>query len=842
MHAVLLEQLITGAPLSAILTSIACSIEAHCPGSLCSILLLDEGGQQLRLGAAPSLPGYYNQAIDGVQIGRGVGSCGTAAYSGKCVIVEDIGRHPYWADYKDIALSAGLRACWSTPVRNRANRVCGTFAIYHNVPWFPQPEELAEIASFVSLVGTAIDYHRMQSALQKSETSLRTLIDSFPFMVWFKDRQSRLQAANKAYAKVTGVASTHDLEGMTDFDFFPDHLARKYVGDDRRVIETGVPFSDIEPLRDNSGSYRWIEVHKTALQEEGVVVGTVGFARDVTEVMHREYEFQSLIEHSPTTFARYDRLGRRLFVNARKAEYYGVQQNFLVDKRPSEFPGGETGQALEAAIAAVFDTGKHTELDELWFAEGGRSHVLRVRLAPEFDASGQVVAVIGVGQDVTASVENEAKLHHMAFYDALTDLPNRAMFLDQIRQLVTRAEKGSEPFALMLLDLDHFKRINDTLGHAVGDRLLAEVASRLVSCVGQHNVAARIGGDEFAILLRTVDDRAGLKAFADRVIATLAPPCRIDGGELFVSVSMGIACYPADSAEIDELFKFADSALHHAKIQGRNNLQFYSSAMTRTMAEQMQLESDLRRALAKGELLLYYQPKVDLHNGRAVGAEALLRWRHPQQGIISPERFIRIAEESGMIVDIGAWVIATACRRAREWNAESDKPVHIAINLSSRQFMDKNLLSLLLRSLEQSGCRPEWLQVEITESLLLENSRSICATLDALDALGIVIAMDDFGTGYSSLSYLNNFPVSQIKIDRSFVRDITSHRRPASLVTAIVAMARSLDKVCVAEGVESAAQAEVLRDMGCDLGQGFYFGRPLPAVGFGARLSVPGPP
>jgi diguanylate cyclase (GGDEF)-like protein/PAS domain S-box-containing protein len=839
MRASVLEQLVQGAPLTQVLEAVVYGIEADLPGAIASIMLLDREQQCLRTGAAPGLPEEYIRAIDGVRIGPSVGSCGTAAYTGELVIVEDVATHPYWAAFRDLPLQAGLRACWSLPVRDRAQQVLGTFAIYHRSPGVPHERELGVIESCSSLVAIAIEYHQVQATLHRTQNNLRTLLDNFPFMVWLKDADSRLVAANTAYARIAGVATTQELEGKTDFDFFPQDLAAEYVDGDRKAMQSGEPVGGICPLKDASGRYSWIEFYKSALITDGRVMGTVGYARDITATVQREREYRSLIENSPSTFVRYDSQARRVFVNMRQAEYYGTTQEFLIGKRPSDYPGGASACAFESVIRGVFESGENADYDLHWMSSDGRERVLRVRLAPELDANNQVMAVIGVGQDVTESLEIQARIRHMAYYDALTELPNRAMFLDRIGTMIAAAGDSTQPIGLILLDLDHFKRVNDTLGHATGDRLLAEAAKRLLGCIRNDDLASRIGGDEFAILVPQISHPDDLTHIANRIIRTFSLPFEVGGKELFVSASVGIAMYPTDSGNIDELFKFADSAMYHAKSQGRNNFQFYSASMTDSIAERMRLEGDMRRALTNGEMQLHFQPKVDLRSGRIIGAEALLRWYHPEKGVVAPDQFISIAEETGMIVGIGEWVIATACRAVVEWNRGRDTPLHVAINLSTRQFIHNDLVGSIRRNLIDSGCRPQWLQLEITESLLLEDNDAIRRTLEELHQMGLTISIDDFGTGFSSLSYLNKFPVGQIKIDRSFVRNITTEKNQASLVSAIISMARSLEKEAVAEGVETDEQARLLADLGCLVGQGYLYGKPLARPHFESRIGLP---
>ncbi len=428
-------------------------------------------------------------------------------------------------------------------------------------------------------------------------------------------------------------------------------------------------------------------------------------------------------------------------------------------------------------------------------------------------------------------------VHHMAFYDALTELPNRALLTDRIRQTIADAAWHGHQFGLMLLDLDRFKDINETLGHGMGDELLRAVADRLLQIVRIYDTVARFGGDEFGILLPQVRESDDLALLARKIVESFEVPFNIFGKELFISTSIGIAIYPADSAEIDALFKYADSAMYHAKKMGRNNFQFYSHELTARSSEKMVLEAALRKARKNHELELYYQPQVDLATGRIVSSEALLRWQHPEHGLVAPDRFIPLAEETGLIVGIGEWVLQTACRTAALWNRERSVPLRIAVNLSMRQFIQNDLLSSVRGILDETQCQPAWIKLEITESLLLEDSQDILAMLNAFDDMGLAISIDDFGTGYSALSYLNRFPVSQIKIDRSFVRDIPADQDKSELVKAIISIAHALNLELVAEGVETTEQAAYLHRHGCPLAQGYLYGKPMPQIAFEALLA-----
>jgi len=421
-------------------------------------------------------------------------------------------------------------------------------------------------------------------------------------------------------------------------------------------------------------------------------------------------------------------------------------------------------------------------------------------------------------------------------YDALTGLPNQTLVADRVRQAIADGARTGIPFAFMILGLDRFKEVNDSLGHGAGDALLYESAARLRAQLRPCDTVARLGGDEFAVLLPGVRGADDPGLVAHKLIAALTAPYLLAGHEIVVSASIGIALYPDDSAGIDELFRFADSALSHAKRVGRNNFQFYVTELTARSSERLEMAAALHKAARCGELDVYFQPQVDLRDGTIVGAEALLRWNRPGHGFVPPDRFIPIAEESGLIVAIGEWVLETACRTIVAWNGAREQPIAVSVNVSTRQFIRHDFVATVERVLASTGCRPAWLKLEITESLLLENNEDISRMLDRLHALGLAISIDDFGTGYSALGYLNRFPVSQIKIDRSFVSDIPQDRDKSELVKAILSIAAALRLQVIAEGVEATEQVDYLLEHGCWCVQGYLFGVPMPRAAIDAIL------
>jgi diguanylate cyclase (GGDEF)-like protein len=406
------------------------------------------------------------------------------------------------------------------------------------------------------------------------------------------------------------------------------------------------------------------------------------------------------------------------------------------------------------------------------------------------------------------------------------------MYRDRLEQAVAQADDAGTHFGVLFVDLDHFKNINDTLGHQFGDRMLQEVARRLESSVGASDAVYHLSGDEFTIVLDQVRNTDQAADLARQLLTTLSQPFEIDGREIYSSGSIGIVLYPENAASISNLLKNVDTAVHHAKRQGRNTFTFYSEQLSENMIRRLQIENGLRRALERQELLVVYQPKMDLQNGGCVGAEALLRWTSAELGFVSPAEFIPVAEETGLIVPIGDWVLQHVCQQIRTWNDQGRPPMRIAVNLSARQFRETGLTTRITQILAQSEISAQMLELELTESMLVENADEAIEALRAFKSLGITLSIDDFGTGYSSLSYLKRFPIDALKIDQSFVRDIPESQDDMSITKAIISMGCSLELKLVAEGTETLEQITFLRGNGCHIAQGYYFSKPVPAAQF----------
>jgi len=576
---------------------------------------------------------------------------------------------------------------------------------------------------------------------------------------------------------------------------------------------------------------------KPLFDAQGRFTGYRGIGRNITQRKRAKRSlreiaerFRSLTELSSDWYWEMDADLRFTYVSEGIRKVRGIAPESLIGKRRWEsdrIGGDEEMQRHRATLEA------HLPFRDFVLARStsdGKVTYVSHTGKPIFDDQGVFHGYRGVARDITARVRAEEELARMAHFDSLTGLPNRALLMSRLKRAMSRADRGQTLLAVMFLDLDQFKEINDSLGHAVGDGVLKEIALRLESNLRATDTVARLGGDEFTVLLEDIHSVEEISRIADKLLRAIAEKADVAGQELHLSTSIGVTVYPLGHHDADALLRNADLAMYHAKQEGRNNVQFFSREMSERTEKRVDLLGRLRGALGRGEMQLHYQPQVDVRSGGIIGFEALLRWNDAEHGQVPPMQFIPLAEDTGLIVEIGEWVLREACRQAKAWLDAGLGPLSMAVNLSPRQFRQKNLVSMVASILAETGLPPELLELEITESTVMHRTEEAAAGLRALHELGVQISLDDFGTGYSSLAYLHRFPVHTLKVDQSFVHDIKSNHDDAAIVSTVISLARQLNLKALAEGVETEAQLAFLRVRGCDSFQGYLFCRPQPAA------------
>ncbi|QGZ65194.1 bifunctional diguanylate cyclase/phosphodiesterase [Paraburkholderia acidisoli] len=547
-----------------------------------------------------------------------------------------------------------------------------------------------------------------------------------------------------------------------------------------------------------------------------------------SELVTREREARTLIDNSPDTITRYDRDLRRTYANPAFCASAGCELAASLGKRPSELPGGPNALVYERKIQEVIATGQKTQFELRWTGRDGQEQCTHIRITPEVDLAGHITSVLAVGRDLSDRMAFEATIWKQANFDALTGLPNRQLFHDRLNQEATQTRRAGRRMGLMLIDLDRFKEVNDSLGHDTGDVLLIEAGRRISECVREVDTVARLGGDEFTVILPDLDDMALVEQTARDINRKLTEPFKLGTDEAYISASIGVTVFPDDAEELDTLFKHADQAMYAAKNAGRNGFSYFTRDMPVEAEKRLRLTSDLRAALPRNQLRVLYQPVVDLATGRVCKAEALIRWQHPERGMVSPLDFIPLAEDTGLIVPIGDWVFQQAVEQARQWRARYDASFQISVNMSPVQVRQDTLMcERWCEYLDHAGMPGQGVAVEITEGLLLHAEAKIDDKLVDFRRAGIGISIDDFGTGYSSLAYLKRFDIDYLKIDRSFVQNLNVDEGNQVLCEAMVVLAHKLGIQVIAEGVETVEQRDFLKGIGCDFAQGFLYSTPV---------------
>ena len=736
-------------------------------------------------------------------------------------------------EYRQMWATLSAGKIWHGEFHNR--RKDGTL-FWEHAAISPIFDDQGTVIHFIAIKEDVTERKRISEALQESEATLNTILDSMAAFIYIKDADYRYRYANRQVAELYGKPAK-EIAGQEDQAFFDNETATRLREVDRRVIEAGEQISveEIIAPKDKGELRSYLSVKLPLRRENGDIYALCGISTDITERKRIEDDLRiaaTAFESQEGMFITDDK-GIILRANQAFSEITGYSVDEAIGKTPGLFSSGRHDPGFYAAMyESIAQTGAWK--GEIWNRrKNGEVFPEWLTITAVKNNAGKVTHHVSTLTDITQRKASEDKIKHLAFYDPLTRLPNRRLLIDRMNQAMAASTRSGCEGALLFIDLDNFKTLNDTLGHHMGDLLLQEVARRLTACVREADTVARLGGDEFVVMLEDLNKRpseaaAQTEAVGEKILYALNLPFTLADHEYHNTPSIGVALFTDHQNSVDELMKRADLAMYQAKAAGRNTLRFFDPEMQASVNTRVALERDLRAGIQQHQLHLHYQVQVD-HQGIMTGAEALVRWQHPERGMISPAEFIPLAEETGLILPLGEWVLDTACRQLRDWSAsERTKDLSIAVNVSAWQFRQADFVDQVAGVLDRHGANPRRLKLELTESLLLDDVEDIIAKMAALKTKGVSFSLDDFGTGYSSLSYLKRLPLDQLKIDQSFVRDLLTDAEDAAIARTIVALAQSLGLGVIAEGVESEAQRAILSDLGCHAYQGYLFGRPGP--------------
>jgi diguanylate cyclase (GGDEF)-like protein/PAS domain S-box-containing protein len=714
----------------------------------------------------------------------------------------------------------------SSPIRNAENEVTGIL---------------------VTFVNQSQREKNIENELSKGNIFIERVLDNLPVGLAVNTiDKGNIGYANRKFLEIYGGWSDANFTDLESFfaHVYPNPDERETV---RQMILSDIATGDPEKMRWDDmritmrdGSDKIIAVRNIPVQEMNLMISTV---QDVTEqkfteqaLRESERRYQVMAEASPVGIFRLDEDGRCCHVNKRWREIAGLTQSQVLGKSWDVAVHPDDKSMVSDTWKIAVMEGRAFKAECRFKRPGGRTSWVFTQAEPIFDAQGLLEGFIGSVTDISRRKRTEEEIRQLAYYDPLTRLPNRSFFMEQLERALASAQRTGRQVALLFCDLDNFKDVNDSLGHDKGDILLQIIAGRLSSCTRRGDTLSRFGGDEFVLLLPSVTASSQIVAVARKIQRAMSKPFDLDGHEVYTTTSIGIAVHPSDGGDVQALLKHADMAMYVAKGRGRNRYQFFSEEMNNRAQERLSMEAGLRQAIARDELNLVWQPQYCLETDTLLGAEALLRWNHPELGQIRPDQFIPLAEETGLIHSIGAWVLRQACRQARLWKDTGAEGLRFAVNLSASQFMEPSLVSMVKDILSEEDLDASWLELEITESILMRDAEIAMKTLGLLQQFGINLAIDDFGTGYSSLLYLKKYPISRIKIAKEFVTDITRDKTDAAIAGTVITMAKNLEMRVIAEGVETEGQAEILRQLGCHEVQGYLYSRPISASEFGALL------
>lgn len=833
-----LDDLLSGLPLAEIQQGIAQRLERIYP-EMRVALLLDDQGEHLRVAAAPSLPPAFQVALESVPRQRHDQGCCSAVTTRAPVFTIDVELDPAWQPLLPAALAAGISGAWALPLLDEQQRAVGALGIYYGEARLPEPETQALLTEFTRLAVLAIRQQRVVQAQRASEARYRSIFEQAYTGIMLSDLEGRWLSANHHFCQMLGYSHPELLQRDVATVTHPDErplgaaLRQQLVdtGQDRYTLEKRYLHRNGQPV--------WANVTTRLIRDDqGLPLYFISTAQDITLRKQQEEGLRqaaAMFQNSRDGLLLLDERRWILAVNPAFARLLGTQKANLLGQRLGLPSGGRQDQRFYRELWRTVRREGRWEGELLWPRVAGDTFPAWTTIDTLYPQDRRQYTV--TVSDTSRLRESEARLSHLAHHDPLTDLPNRLLARTHLEHALALAEPQEYLVAVLILDFDHFRTVNEGHGHTLGDELLVEFAARLRALLSEDITLARIGGDEYLIIVERIDRPEFAAQIAQAMLAKLEQPFHLADHDIYLSASIGISLYPDDGATADELIRNADTAMHQAKDQGRDTFRFYTQALTEQSRRRLNLESRLRTALKRGDFVLHYQPLISVSTAQTIGVEALVRWQDPELGLIPPNEFIPLAEETGLIVPLGDWIIETACQQMHSWLVQGLELETLAINISPRQFAKRDLASTISRALARSRLPAEHLELEITEGTLMSNVEEALLSLATLKTLGVRIAVDDFGTGYSSLAYLRRFPLDKLKIDQSFMHELRSDSGTHSsqaIAAAIVALGQGLDLDVLAEGVETTEQWDILRKLGCQQCQGFLFSTPLPPQEFEA--------
>ena len=820
--------------LKPILDIISQWLESRIPDAFVTIMLYKEDTQTLSfISGKQHFSKEYCSAIQDLKIGPDQGTCGTAAFLRQLVISPHLMKDPNWRSYRALINAEKLSSCWSTPIISASDVLYGTFATYYRTPKIPTESHIRLLQQAANLVALAIELDHERQKGQAINEKYCSFYTYHPDIIFELDLQGYVLNTNIACQEITGF-SEEQIQNQHYCAFIPTEFQELANVSFSETLQGKAQHYEL-PIYNVQGDIIWLDLTNLPIIQNQKVTGVIGIARDITLRRKNKEALRLLkrgVEASPNGIFITDVSEKMsmVYVNPAFLKLTGYTEQEVLGRSCFFLYGADTAADQILLLQQAVKQQQEAQVTIKNYCKDGSRFWNRLTLGPIFDQNGNCTHFLGIQEDITQQRIHEEYIKHQHTHDHLTGLPNQHAFKQILEQVFAQRHDSAQPLILLYIDLDDFKNINDSLGHLVGDQILKSVGERLQGFAQENNVLCRFAEDEFILLMSGEYAQSEVEAIAEKMLELLSQLFIVDEYKIHLSASIGIVADDSSIQHSSELIYQSVLAMQEAKRQGRNIWQWYEKTNMKPAPEidYANLRMELMQAINQKQFNLFYQPIINPANGQVTGVEALIRWQHPQQGYISPAVFIPLAEQTGQIIGVGQWVLEKACVDIAAWNKQHNRQITVSVNISPLQFRRAGFLQILKHVLASSQLPPELLKIEITEGVIINGADRTIEILKTVRALGVQVAIDDFGTGYSSLSYLRRLPINQIKLDRSFIEELTLDDQNAAIVQSIIHLAHQLDLDVVAEGVETLNQAQLLYQQGCDLLQGFFYAKPAP--------------